>query len=139
MRIPVLATVALALSLGAPAAIAKNDNGKAKGHGKPAKVERPAHQGNAPSVVRVPERPASAVLNCPPGLAKKDVPCVPPGQVKRYRVGEVLPRDYVWIDDPGRWGLDGGGYVRLGDYVYRIDRETREVLNLIGAVADILR
>ncbi|MEY8841273.1 hypothetical protein AB9K41_19770 [Cribrihabitans sp. XS_ASV171] len=138
MRISVLVLSAMALSLTAPAAIAKNDKSQGKGQGKPAKVERPAHQGNAPSVVRVPERPASTVLDCPPGLAKKDVPCVPPGQAKRYRVGEILPRDYVWIDDPGRWGLNGNGYVRLGDYVYRIDRETREVLNLIGAVADIL-
>ncbi len=78
--------------------------------------------------------------HCPPGLAKKAVPCVPPGQVKNlYRTGDRIERDYVWIDDPYRYGLKrGGNYVRAGDYVYRIDPETRKVLNLIGAVADIL-
>lgn len=78
--------------------------------------------------------------HCPPGLAKKAVPCVPPGQVKnRYRVGDRIDRDYILINDPYRYGLNrGSNYVRAGDYVYRIDPDTRKVLNLIGAVADIL-
>ncbi|WP_120635332.1 hypothetical protein [Ruegeria sp. EL01] len=78
--------------------------------------------------------------HCPPGLAKKAVPCVPPGQVnKLYRAGDRIDQDYVWIDDPGRYGLArGGNYVHAGDYVYRIDPDTRKVLNLIGAIADIL-
>ncbi|NVO55108.1 hypothetical protein HW561_04810 [Rhodobacteraceae bacterium B1Z28] len=78
--------------------------------------------------------------HCPPGLAKKAVPCVPPGQVnKLYREGDRIDQDYTWINDPNRYGLKrGGNYVRAGDYVYRIDPDTRKVLNLIGAVADIL-
>ncbi|WP_170606776.1 hypothetical protein [Ruegeria arenilitoris] len=78
--------------------------------------------------------------HCPPGLAKKAVPCVPPGQVKnRYRVGDQIGSDYTWIEDPFRYGLDRrGNYVRAGNYVYRVDPDTQKVLNLIGAVADIL-
>ena len=78
--------------------------------------------------------------HCPPGLAKKAVPCVPPGQVKNhYRKGDYITRDYRWINDPNRYGLRGDGYyVRAGDYVYRVDPDTQKVLNLIGAVADIL-
>ncbi|WP_170381265.1 hypothetical protein [Ruegeria atlantica] len=78
--------------------------------------------------------------HCPPGLAKKSVPCVPPGQVKNfYRTGDYINRDYRWIDDPYRYGLRrGDSYIRAGDYVYRVDPDTRKVLNLIGAVADIL-
>ena len=77
--------------------------------------------------------------HCPPGLAKKAVPCVPPGQVKNlYRTGDYINRDYRWINDPYRYGLNRGSYIRAGDYVYRVDPDTRKVLNLIGAVADIL-
>ncbi|WP_425080306.1 hypothetical protein [Ruegeria denitrificans] len=77
--------------------------------------------------------------NCPPGLAKKAVPCVPPGQAKRYRVGDFIYNGYVRIDNPSRYGLRRNGYyVRAGDYVYQVNRETHEVLNLIGAVVDVL-
>ncbi|WP_170412830.1 hypothetical protein [Ruegeria atlantica] len=78
--------------------------------------------------------------HCPPGLAKKVVPCVPPGQVKNlYKKGDYITRDYRLIDDPYRYGLNRGGYyVRAEDYVYRVDPDTQKVLNLIGAVADIL-
>lgn len=78
--------------------------------------------------------------HCPPGLAKKSVPCVPPGQAKKYYdIGDYITRDYRWINDPYRYGLRRDGYyVRAGDYVYRVDPDTHKVLNLIGAVADIL-
>ena len=76
--------------------------------------------------------------HCPPGLAKKNPPCVPPGQAKRYGPGQVV-NDYIYIRDPGRYGLPGGGYyVQAGNYVYRVDRDTMEVLNLVRAMADIL-
>lgn len=89
---------------------------------------------------------------CPPGLAKKNPPCVPPGLAKkryeadryhdrgdRYRRGDRIRGDYIIIEDPYRYGLNrGDSYARIGNYVYRIDRETREVLDLIGAVAAIL-
>ncbi|WP_170791083.1 hypothetical protein [Ruegeria lacuscaerulensis] len=95
------------------------------------------------NVFRIPSQPVIQVKNkgghCPPGLAKKNVPCVPPGQAKKlYRNGEFINNDYRWINDPYRYGLDRGSYIRAGDYVYRVDPETRKVLNLIGAVVDIL-
>lgn len=89
----------------------------------------------------------AAAASCPPGLAKKNPPCVPPGQAKKYvgtpeyrkyRIGDRIDDDYFWIESPGRYGLRKGSYVRAGDYVYRVNRETREVLNLIGAVIDVL-
>ena len=46
------------------------------------------------------------VAGCPPGLAKKNPPCVPPGQVRNR---------YVRYDRPDFWGL------RLGDGRYRYD------------------
>jgi len=38
--------------------------------------------------------------NCPPGLAKKNNGCLPPGQAKKWRVGRPLPRDVVFHELP---------------------------------------
>jgi Ni/Co efflux regulator RcnB len=37
---------------------------------------------------------------CPPGLAKKRNGCMPPGQAKKWRVGQPLPRDVIFYDLP---------------------------------------
>lgn len=89
---------------------------------------------------------AGGPKGCPPGLAKKSPACVPPGQAGQmyrhghvYQRGERLVGDYIVIEYPGRYGLDPNqSYYRLGDYVYRVDRDTKEVLDLIGAVAAVL-
>ena len=77
--------------------------------------------------------------HCPPGLAKKNPPCIPPGQAKKFGIGDRITGDYDWIRNPGRYGLDPNEtYYRVGDQVYRVDRDTKEVLDLIGAVYQIL-
>jgi len=38
--------------------------------------------------------------NCPPGLAKKNNGCMPPGQAKKWQVGRPLPRDVIYYDLP---------------------------------------
>ncbi|WP_245306235.1 excinuclease ABC subunit A [Roseovarius aestuariivivens] len=82
---------------------------------------------------------AARAADCPPGLAKKNPPCVPPGQARKYGRGDIIRDDYRIIRNPGRHGLDDDEtYYRVGDYIYRVDRETREVLDLIGAVARVL-
>ena len=77
---------------------------------------------------------------CPPGLAKKSPACVPPGLAKSgYRVGDRVTGEYIVIRDPGRWGLaPHETYYRIGDQVLRVDRDTKVVLDLIGAAAAIL-
>ena len=37
---------------------------------------------------------------CPPGLAKKNNGCMPPGQAKKWRVGRPLPDNVVYYDLP---------------------------------------
>lgn len=37
---------------------------------------------------------------CPPGLAKKNNGCMPPGQAKKWRVGHALPPDIVYYELP---------------------------------------
>lgn len=76
--------------------------------------------------------------SCPPGLAKKAVPCVPPGQVKNWAIGQRLPDDIFWqqIDDWQRYGLprpgDGQAYVRVDDEVLLLGLATRVVLQSFG-------
>ncbi len=102
---------------------------------------------------------ASPVLSkpkghCPPGLAKKAVPCVPPGYAKKgasanlhhfddgfvYRRGDNYRDDgrYRRVRDYDRYGLprlrEGEIYYGNGSIVYRVDRETRRVLDLIRLV-----
>ena len=38
--------------------------------------------------------------HCPPGLAKKNNGCMPPGQAKKWQVGRPLPRDVVYYEVP---------------------------------------
>jgi len=87
--------------------------------------------------------PASAA--CPPGLAKKNPPCVPPGLARqsggeRYRIGDRLPDGFIILRSPSRYGLDPRyTYYERNGYVVHVDRESRKILNLIGAVADLLQ
>ncbi len=37
---------------------------------------------------------------CPPGLAKKNNGCMPPGQAKKWAVGRPLPRDVMYYEVP---------------------------------------
>ncbi len=40
--------------------------------------------------------------HCPPGLAKKNNGCMPPGHAKKWHVGQPLPRDVIYYDLPPR-------------------------------------
>lgn len=95
--------------------------------------------GRAPDAGIVPVSAAG----CPPGLAKKNPPCVPPGQARNayrdYRVGERLPDGFILIRTPSRYGLDPRRtYYERGGYVVQVDRETMQILNLVGAISDLL-
>ena len=37
---------------------------------------------------------------CPPGLAKKNNGCMPPGQARKWTVGQPLPREVIFHDLP---------------------------------------
>lgn len=103
--------------------------------------------------------------HCPPGLAKKSPPCVPPGLAGRearqgggdygegyrdglrdgYRiaVGDRLYGDYDVIRDPSRYGLprygeDAWRYYLVRDLIVRADPETRRVLAIVGLVDTLL-
>ena len=86
----------------------------------------------------------SKFRNCPPGLAKKNPPCIPPGQAKKsYGIGDrYYDDDYLTDHDRNRYGLPwlprGESYYRVGDSFIRVDNETREILELIEALGRVL-
>lgn len=90
------------------------------------------------------QRAQSHIGHCPPGLAKKNPPCVPPGQARKNgfhygnRVGEILRAgDYVLIRDPRRYDLQrrqGWSYYRDGNRAYRVDSETRQILAILNLI-----
>lgn len=126
---------AAGLSLTGPALAEK----PGKGHGanwKHAQAAAPAHG-----------------VHCPPGLAKKTPPCVPPGQAKKSAVSDgvtvidgkviavgdyITGSDWVLISDPLRLGLRDGSYVRYNDYIYQVRPDTLQVLALVGLAERIL-
>lgn len=74
--------------------------------------------------------------NCPPGLAKKNPPCVPPGQAKKYGAGAILPEG-AFVPVPGDIVARlappprHARYVRVDRDVYLITEGTRKVLEAI--------
>ena len=119
------------------------------------------------------------IQGCPPGLAKKNPPCIPPGQAKKlggydrydddryydrvrddnhdrrdddryvyhdrydtyydYRIGEYVRDNYIIVDAPGRYGLDPNRtYYNVNNQIYQVDRDTQQVLAIIGLAQRIL-
>lgn len=74
---------------------------------------------------------------CPPGLAKKNNGCMPPGQAKKWRVGRPLPSDVVYYPVPSgvsvQIGLPPAGhkYVRVAADILLIAVGTGMVVDAI--------
>lgn len=75
--------------------------------------------------------------HCPPGLAKKNNGCMPPGQAKKWVIGKPLPRDVVFYEVPQplvvQIGLPPAGYryVRVAGDILMIAIGTGMVLDAI--------
>jgi Ni/Co efflux regulator RcnB len=82
--------------------------------------------------------------HCPPGLAKKHNGCLPPGQAKKYRIGERLPRDISWAPLPEQLLVRlnpprGYKYIQVDKDVLLIGEATKKVIDaveLLSAVGD---
>lgn len=74
---------------------------------------------------------------CPPGLAKKQNGCLPPGQAKKWKRGAALPRDVIYEDVPQRVisviGAPPSGhkYVRVANDILLIAIGTSMVIDAI--------
>ena len=83
---------------------------------------------------------------CPPGLAKKNAQCMPPGQHKKlFSVGQRVPYGYNGLlgydalpyDLRNRYGagLDPySRYIHRDDYLYRVDPRTMVVSEILRAI-----
>lgn len=74
---------------------------------------------------------------CPPGLAKKNNGCMPPGQAKKWAIGRPLPRNVIYYDLPpsviSQMGppLPGYRYARVGSDILLIAMGTGMVVDAI--------
>jgi hypothetical protein len=120
------ATVAMAA---VPAAADAQGRGHGRGHGNPHAT------GNR-----------HIVGHCPPGLASRNPPCVPPGQARRhlYQVGQRLPVDFRDLIGFGGLPRDlrdeydiprGYRYIYRDNSVYVVDPTTRLVRDVIDILA----
>ena len=81
---------------------------------------------------------------CPPGLAKKEPSCMPPGQAKRlFHTGQRLSPNYGYytpynqipVDLRTRYSLDPNArYIYRDNTIYVVDPTTRLVNNIINAI-----
>lgn len=92
-----------------------------------------------------------SVKHCPPGLAKKDPACVPPGQVGKswtpdriYVEGDRIRGDYVLIpqDDWDELSLtpydDGTVYVVIDNQIVRVKQSNLVVIEPIRILKNVL-
>ena len=90
------------------------------------------------AAIAAPHPAQAGPQNCPPGLAKKAVPCVPPGQAKKWQVGNRIPGGVPWYEvrDWDRYDLpappDGSRYVLIDNDLVRVAIATGIILEYLG-------
>lgn len=151
-----IVTASLALAL---PALAQRDEPPGHGRGGPPGKGQNANpvqgaKGGAPSAqatVVVPDRDRATIHayyqaqlqagNCPPGLAKKNNGCLPPGQAKKlWALGQPLPAGVAYVALPGallaQLGAPPAGYeyIRVANDILMMAVGTRLIA---GAVADL--
>lgn len=121
--------------------------GPGQGQGQGARGSQPAAPGN----IVVGDRDRNAVYtyyrndfaagNCPPGLARKNNGCLPPGQAKKlWAVGQPLPGSVVFHPLPGPLLMQltpapgGYQYVRVANDILLMAIGTRMIT---AAIADL--
>lgn len=75
---------------------------------------------------------------CPPGLAKKNNGCMPPGQAKKWAIGQPLPAGVAYYPLPpallGRLSPAPSGYlyVQIGSDVLLMGAATRLIVSAVA-------
>jgi hypothetical protein len=156
MRTISIALVALVSVLLSLPALAQKDKDDKPGHGRggPPNAQQPSSShspsGGQPTVV-ISERDRTTTYSyyrteysagrCPPGLAKKDNGCMPPGQAKKqWELGRPLPTEVYYEPLPPLLVRQlspapaGYQYVRVANDVLMMAVGTRLIA---GAVADL--
>ena len=140
------------IALAAAPAVAKdqgNGNGKHNKAAKHGMAGKPHKAGHAGRTVVATDRYGrvyafDAQGGCPPGLAKKNNGCLPPGQAKKlYNVGQVYDRAYgstwsyqqvpVQLRTQYSLNQDNRYYYNSG-YLYQVDPQTMLIERVISAL-----
>jgi Ni/Co efflux regulator RcnB len=107
-----LAALALSAALAAGPALADKPEWAGNGKGKGKKHEERVEQHGSATASRFTEQHRRLIAEyyggqqaqpgrkCPPGLAKKNNGCLPPGQAKKWGLGRPLPGDLRYYDLP---------------------------------------
>ncbi len=147
--------IALLLAVASPAMADKPEwaGSKAKGgkHGQKEKKDRSSSDVSV--TVHFGDQQRTVIRNyytdlyrsghCPPGLAKKNNRCMPPGQAKKWRVGRQLPRGVIFHDLPSalvvQLGPAPAGYrfVRVASDILLITVGTGMVMDAIQDLNEI--
>lgn len=116
------------------AALAKNN--KAHGHGAAKTAEHGVIGSSNREAIKTYLKETYG-KKCPPGLAKKNNGCLPPGIAKKYAVGQVLPEGVVAGTLPAALlkelypAARGQKYIQVDKDILLIDQATRKVLDAI--------
>ena len=140
--------LAIAVVVGVPAFAKKPDspgNSETQGSSRANSASSPAHQESKASHnyfnddrrTRIRDYYSSyrKAGNCPPGLAKKNNGCQPPGQLKKWRKGEPLPRDVIYYDLPFAL-MNELGPTPDGQRVVQVDTDLLLISIATGMVVD---
>jgi hypothetical protein len=135
---PAVLALGISLGLAAVPALAEKPEwaGEGKGQGK-GNQKKKHFDDDKRSYVRSYYEEDFRAGHCPPGLAKKNNGCMPPGQAKKWRVGRPLPKDVVMYDVPPalvvKIGVppEGYKYVRVAADILMIAVGTRMVVDAI--------
>ncbi len=124
-------------------------------HGRPEQTRETRHQQSAPGPQAKSDRveghfredQRTLVRNyygeqyrtgrCPPGLAKKNNGCMPPGQARKWAVGQPLPREVVYYSLPSAISIQLGAppaghrYVRVASDILLLAIGTGMVVDAI--------
>lgn len=125
---------ASALAFAAPAA-AKPDHA-GHGKGKPGAMAMSKHAGHG--------KHYAYGKSCPPGLAKQNAMCMPPGQFKKlYSAGQRLPGNYgnqwgynqIPYDLRTQYGFQPNyNYYYGNGYLYQVDPKTMLIQQVVNAI-----
>src|SRR5471030_578722 len=143
---PILIGSIVCLLIAVPAWAKDKDNGH--GHGHESNIAVAPGKGRA----FVTERDRSAVYTfyrteyvggrCPPGLDRRDIGCLPPGQAKRlWAIGAPLPPTVVFFPLPAPLlaqltpAPEGYQYVRVDNDIVLMTLGTRVVVEPVGNLA----
>ncbi len=150
MRAVSIALVSVLCAAMISPALADNDKNKGQGQGRDnANMGRGAATGPQGQQIVIYDRDRDTVRTwyrneyvagrCPPGLAKKNNGCLPPGQAKRmWNMGESLPRQVAYYPIPRELYAQltpppyGYQYVRVDNDILLMMTATRLIAGVLG-------